>query len=99
MIASSDLYHGYSYEKCCQHDATTLHEAQYHSPEAFCNAINSGKAQACGAGPITVAKEYSRLIGSSEAVVLSHTTSADITKHYTGYIVGYAALAYCFCNN
>ncbi len=99
LIASSDLYHGYSYKQCCQSDAVTLHEAKYHSPEAFYNAINSGKAQACGAGPITVAKEYSQLIGSSNAVVLSYTTSADITKDCTDYVVGYAALAYFFSNN
>jgi len=96
VVASSDLYHGYSEAECRSIDRTTLEEAEAGSPEEFCRDLETETVQACGGGPIAVVKEYARLLGTSGARVLAHATSADASGGHGsgGYVVGYGAVAY-----
>lgn len=96
VVASSDLYHGYSEAECRATDEVTLRDAESGSAEAFCRDLEAEKVQACGGGPIAVAKEYARLRGAFGARVLAHATSADALGKGEGggYVVGYGALAY-----
>ena len=99
VVASSDLYHGYSNSECHTIDKQTLLKAEAASAEEFCSDLETGQAQACGGGPIVVVKEYARLRGASGVRVLSHTTSADVMSTGGGYVVGYGAVAYFFADS
>lgn len=95
LIASSDLYHGYSYESCLAADAQTLAALEEFTPERFGDGISSGYYQACGGGPVTVMLFATRALGADTVKVIARTNSADVTGMRGGYVVGYgAALVY-----
>lgn len=94
VVASSDLYHGYSEAECEAVDSFTLAAAQLGSAEQFCSDLAADRAQACGGGPIAVVKEYARLCGATRATVLSRANSAAATGQHGGYVVGYGAVAF-----
>lgn len=91
LVASSDLYHGQSYEECQRQDEATLHSIENDTPETFCYGANSGEFMACGAGPIAVLKIVADEWNAQQPRVVTHTTSADVTGSRGGYVVGYAA--------
>jgi len=95
VVASSDLYHGYSDDECDEFDARTLDSATQEDPETFCGKLERHTAQACGGGPIAVARAFADMRGASGARVLGHTTSSRVTGS-SGYTVGYGAVAYYF---
>lgn len=90
LVASSDLYHGQSYEECQRTDAATLASVENDSAMQFCHNAASQKVMACGAGPITVLKRVAEGWGAQPRV-LARTNSADVTGEKRGYVVGYAA--------
>ncbi|MCR4439683.1 MAG: AmmeMemoRadiSam system protein B [bacterium] len=91
IVASSDLYHGESYAACNASDAQTLAQVEGIDPQAFCKGARAGKYAACGAGPIAAMQCAAQLLGATQAKVLAHTTSGDVTGQKTGYVVGYGA--------
>jgi len=91
IVASSDLYHGQSYEACQKSDAATLDSLEKDSPIQFCFNSNNHKIMACGAGPITVLKIIAEKWGARQPQVIARTNSAEVTGKYSGYVVGYAA--------
>ncbi|MBN1464536.1 AmmeMemoRadiSam system protein B [candidate division KSB1 bacterium] len=91
LVASSDLYHGQSYEECRRMDEATLASVENDSPEQFCRNAARQAVMACGAGPITVLKRVAEEWGASQPRVLARTNSADVTGVQRGYVVGYAA--------
>jgi AmmeMemoRadiSam system protein B len=93
VIASSDLYHGYSYEECQNTDRRTLTSLQAFDPVEFIDGTTSMSYQACGAGPIAALLYYGAKIGAGEVKLLSQTNSADVTGQRGGWTVGYASLA------
>ena len=93
IIASSDLYHGYSYEECVTADGRTLETIEEYSPQKLCNGLAKETYQACGGGPITVALLAAKELGANKANVIARTNSNDVTGERGGYCVGYAAVA------
>ncbi len=93
LIASSDLYHGYSYEMCKKMNAATLAAATDLNPEKLCEGLLQEKYSACGGAPIVVMETAAKLLGANKARLLSHTNSGDVTGKRDGYIVGYGAVA------
>ncbi|MBC7187114.1 MAG: AmmeMemoRadiSam system protein B [Calditrichaeota bacterium] len=91
IVASSDLYHGESYAACNASDAQTLAQVESMDPQAFCKGARAGKFAACGTGPIAAMQHAAQLLGATQARVLAHTTSGDVTGQKTGYVVGYGA--------
>jgi AmmeMemoRadiSam system protein B len=91
ILASTDLYHGQSYEECQQSDAATLDSLENDSPIQFCFNANNHKIMACGAGPVTALKVVAEKWGAHQPKVIAHTNSADVTGNKHGYVVGYAA--------
>jgi AmmeMemoRadiSam system protein A len=91
LVASSDLYHGYSYEECLRTDAETLHQIEAFDPEAFSRQVERQACQACGSAPITTAMIAARGMGADRAAVVSRTNSGDVTGLKGGYVVGYGA--------
>jgi AmmeMemoRadiSam system protein B len=91
IVASSDLYHGQSYEECNKTDDATLKSLEMDSPIQFCYNSNNHKIMACGAGPIAVLKLVAEQWGAQQPNVIARTNSADVTGSRSGYVVGYAA--------
>jgi len=92
IVASSDLYHGESYSACHATDERTLAQIASMDPQGFCRGAQAGKFAACGSGPITAMQHAAQLLGATQAKVLAHTTSGDVTGQKTGYVVGYGAV-------
>ncbi|RPH93320.1 MAG: AmmeMemoRadiSam system protein B [Calditrichaeota bacterium] len=91
FVASSDLYHGRSYDACVRSDQVTLASIENDSAEQFCQRAQSGGAMACGAGPITVLKILAELWNAQGPRVIARTNSAKETGEMHDYVVGYAA--------
>ena len=93
IIASSDLYHGYSYDDCNRSDKRTLDAVVDFKPERFCQGLLNEKYQACGGAPITIMQVAVSQMGANHAQLLAHTNSNDVTGNQGGYVVGYGAVA------
>jgi AmmeMemoRadiSam system protein B/AmmeMemoRadiSam system protein A len=93
FVASSDLYHGYSYDACHASDERTLRAVERLDAEGFLQGLESDAFQACGGGPIAVVLRIAEQTGGCRRRLLAHTTSADVTGRRTGYMVGYGAVA------
>lgn len=95
FIASSDLYHGYSYDEANKIDAATISEILKSDAQSFMNyseKMNTADIPiACGYGPIGVILELNKILKLDRIKLLNHTTSSDITGIFTGYTVGYAS--------
>jgi AmmeMemoRadiSam system protein B/AmmeMemoRadiSam system protein A len=91
LLASSDLYHGYSYDECNQIDSVTLSYLKNFDPSGMYQALLKGSAQACGGFPIVVMMLTSKLLGANKSKVLHHTNSNDAIGEKGGYCVGYGA--------
>ncbi len=94
ILASSDLYHGYSYEVCKKTDTHTIEMILTLDPGRFQEELSTGRAMACGGGPIIALLSYGRKIGVTKAEVLRYTNSNDVTGTKGGYCVGYVAIAF-----
>ncbi len=93
LMASSDLYHGNSYEECVSQDKETLSFIRSLNGKEFLRAARQMRVMACGQNAIAVLLETAAGFPGSVADVLEYTNSADVTRSYTGYVVGYAAVA------
>lgn len=93
LVASSDLYHGYSYNECKQTDNRTLSLVTKLKPHELCEGFASSDLMACGAGGIVVAELVAMNLGANKAKVIYQTNSGDVTRNRSGYIVGYGAVA------
>ncbi len=91
IVASTDLYHGQSYDECQKSDDETLRSIEHDSPIQFCFNSNNHKVMACGAGPVTALKIIAEKWGATQPRVIARTNSADVTERKGGYVVGYAA--------
>ncbi|NOY59182.1 MAG: AmmeMemoRadiSam system protein B [Calditrichaeota bacterium] len=93
LVASSDLYHGYSYDECIATDDRTLNAITAFDSENFCRGANTLEYQACGAGPVTAMMVAAQKWGADRIELLGRTNSADVTGTKGGWTVGYAAMA------
>ncbi len=93
IIASTDLYHGYSYAECLEADQKTLQGILSGDAEHFCHGYAVRQYEACGAGPVAALLQAAAHKNRPEIKLLHHTTSADVTGKRGGYVVGYASVA------
>ena len=93
LIASSDMYHGYSYEECIRYDERTRNIITQIDHEKFYKAIDK-EAMACGAYAITVLLRFCELLKDVKAELLEQTNSARVTYSYHGYVVGYLSMGF-----
>ncbi len=95
FIASSDLYHGYDYEKGKSINKKTLEKIQNNDYEEFYNYFigteETEDAPACGGGPIAIILGINKVLGINQMKLLHNTTSSDVIQQYEGYTVGYAS--------
>ncbi len=93
LIASSDMYHGYSYEECVRYDERTRNVIIEIDHNKFYKAIDK-EVMACGAYAITVLLKFCELLKDVKAEVLDQTNSARVTYSYHGYVVGYLSMGF-----
>lgn len=89
LVASSDLYHGYSYDNCVKTDKQTLSFIDRFDPKGLLAALKEESAQACGGGPIAAVMMASKLLGATQSKLLKSTNSNDVIGKQGGYVVGY----------
>ncbi|MCS7257816.1 MAG: AmmeMemoRadiSam system protein B [candidate division WOR-3 bacterium] len=94
ILASSDLYHGYSYSDCQKTDSLTLNYITKFDIKGLYDALSKEKAQACGGYPIVVLMMVADLLGAKEVKLLHRTNSNDVIGEKGGYCVGYASLVF-----
>ncbi len=94
ILASSDLYHGYSYDACKKTDALTLSYLEKFDPEGLYNALKQDKAQACGGYPIVILMLVCKLLTADKCQILHQTNSNDVMAEKGGYCVGYASAVF-----
>jgi AmmeMemoRadiSam system protein B/AmmeMemoRadiSam system protein A len=95
LLASSDLYHGYSVAECRQSDSVTLSDMGKFDPDGFHAAITDGSAAACGGAPIAAVMLAARKLGADTAQVLARTNSHDVAGTPDGqWTVGYGATVF-----
>lgn len=90
LVASSDLSHFYQHQIAQKLDATLLEAVATFDPAQIYNVEAAGLGFACGLGAITTAWRAARALGATQAQVLKHATSGDISGDY-GQVVGYGA--------
>jgi len=91
ILASTDLYHGYSYSECLSTDSLTLSHIEKLDSDGLLASLSANRAQACGGGPVAALLHGAKQLGAKEAKLLQYTNSADVTGSKTGYVVGYSA--------
>ena len=94
VIASSDLYHGGSYDECKTRDAQLASALEKFNASVFMEGIEQGKYMACGAGPIAVVMLTSQGLGAKNLKILHRTNSYDANPVNDSYVVGYLAAVY-----
>jgi len=93
IVASSDLYHGYSYDECKATDNRTLSSIVELNPQKLCQDFQDRDLMACGAGGIVVAELVAMNLGANKAKIVHQVNSNDVTRSKGGYVVGYGAVA------
>jgi AmmeMemoRadiSam system protein B len=93
-VASSDLYHGNSFEECKATDERTISLILSMDETRLMDALMRGEAQACGGGAIALLMRACRAASAGKAELLEYTNSAEVMGDTHGYTVGYASIAF-----
>lgn len=92
LVASSDLYHGESYEDCKRISSRTLDALAHLDPQAFFAGLRKGEYSACGGAPAAIMEVAAKNLGANRGQVLYQTNSADVTGRNDSYVVGYGTV-------
>ncbi len=90
LVASTDLSHYYPASVARRLDAVVIEDLEKFDPERLMDDIESGKAEACGGGPVIAVLTALKALGVKKLEVVHHCTSGDITGD-TSSVVGYVA--------
>jgi AmmeMemoRadiSam system protein B len=88
IVASSDLSHFHHAERAHVMDRNVAKLISGYDIEGLSDALDSGRSEACGGGPIMSAMLYAKAKGRIDIKVLKYATSADITGDRSS-VVGY----------
>lgn len=90
LVASTDLSHYHSLEKARELDGHLVEAIKAYDPERFIACVRSGKAEACGYGPVYAVMTAARRLGYEQATVTGYDTSARASGD-TSRVVGYVS--------
>ncbi len=93
LVASSDLSHFYPAAKAEVLDRRVVDAVAACDPALFWALIETGRAEACGAGPILAVMLAVRRLGAARAEILSYHHSGEVSGDYNR-VVGYLAAAF-----
>ena len=93
LVASSDMYHGYSIKQADQVDALTLDLIKKMDYTDLYYSLRDAKAQLCGGFATVIALNVAKEMGYDKVEVLNHTNSAVVTGSPDGqWTVGYSSI-------
>jgi AmmeMemoRadiSam system protein B len=92
LIASTDLSHFYPKETANQLDGAMLEAVASLDPVLPLKVQASGKGEACGLTSVVTVMHAARILGGSQAKILSYATSGVVSGDYRR-VVGYGAAA------
>jgi len=90
LLASTDLSHFYPQPIANRLDAEILQRVEAFDPHAVLLAEEQGKGFACGKGALAAVLWAAKELGATNAQVLHHATSGDVTGDLS-QVVGYGA--------
>ncbi len=93
VVISTDLSHYHSYAEAQTLDKRFSDALGSFDEKKVQDAISSGKAEACGEGPVLTGIALCRLLGASGVEVLKYANSGD-TAGTRDQVVGYLAAAF-----
>lgn len=92
LVASTDLSHFHSATRAEELDRVALDCIAEFNPLELARAIEQGRTEACGAGPVITVMLAAKALGANQAVVLKYAHSGHVTGDYH-QVVGYGAAA------
>ncbi len=93
IIASSDWTHYEPHERAVAKDKEAIQAALAMDEKKFQDTIEEKMVSACGYGPVTAMIHASKILGATNAHLLSYKTSGDVTGDREA-VVGYAAATF-----
>ncbi len=93
VVASSDLSHYHSDEEARKLDAQVVEALERFDPKGLDEVLRSGKAEACGGGPMTTAMLVASALGARKSKVLYYATSGDVSGDRQA-VVGYVSAVF-----
>ena len=93
VIASSDWTHYEPQERATAKDKQAIQAALEMDEEEFQRTIEEQMVSACGYGPVTALIHATKILGATNARLLSYQTSGDVTGDKKS-VVGYAAATF-----
>lgn len=93
VVISTDLSHYYAYETARSMDGKFVDALRTMDEKKVKDLLSSGKAEACGEGPILAGMALCKLLGAGRVEVLKYANSGD-TAGGKDQVVGYLAAAF-----
>ncbi len=93
-VCSTDLSHYYPDSKAKKLDSIIVDHLNTFNIPGMIESVETGKTEACGAGPIIVTMMLSEMLGANCGKVLKYADSGDISGDKSG-VVGYVSAIFC----
>lgn len=93
IVASTDLSHFHSDAQARRLDKVVEERVSHFDPEGLAAALESGKCEACGGGPVVAVMLTARELGADTAIVYRYQTSGDVSGDKS-QVVGYLAAGF-----
>jgi MEMO1 family protein len=94
IVGSTDLSHYYPYADAKKLDDVIVgHLGTFNIP-GMIEDIETGKTEACGAGPVIATMMLSEKLGADHCRVLKYANSGDVSGDKSG-VVGYVSAVFC----
>ena len=90
LVASTDLSHYHSYQEAVEMDRIVLNHIDRLDTEGLKGDLKSGRAEACGGGPVVTIMLAAKALGADKGRVVKYLNSGDVTGD-SRRVVGYAA--------
>jgi hypothetical protein len=94
IVGSTDLSHYYPYADAKKLDDVIVGRLDTFNIPGIIEDIETGKTEACGAGPIIATMMLSEKLGADHGRVLKYANSGDVSGDKSG-VVGYVSAVFC----
>jgi hypothetical protein len=94
IVGSTDLSHYYPYADAKKLDDIIVGHLGAFDISGMIEDIETGKTEACGAGPIIATMMLSEKLGADHCKVLKYANSGDVSGDKSG-VVGYVSAVFC----